>query len=750
MVVSYRFMSAGFPCTAIALMLSVAQPAQAQVQSVPDAEEMPARQATIVVTAQRREQALVDVPIAVSVLNAALLEKARGTSLEDIQQIVPNFSLEKRNGYNNIAIRGVGGGGRNIGFETRAGVYIDGAYIGQPQALGVPLFGIEQVEILRGPQGYLFGRNSVSGAVNIVTAAPTTDPEGFVRIVAGGYETFEGYAGWSGPVAGERILARVGAAHERRGGFSDNLLTGDDLDDLERTSFRGRVRVKLSDAAILDLSADYADILQNTVVTGERQTDFFDTVIPGIPLPPRQVEINTKPFEDVVLGGVSARLGYEPSEGPALVSVTTIRGLEQRRVNDSDYSAADLLSVTYDEIFSQLSQEIRIVSPDERRLRYVAGIYLLNDLAKTRRDATVGQDLSVPVPFPNGAVLPYAAFGLAAGSVTPIDGKIETQSAAAFISVDYDLTDRVRVGVGARYTDEKKSVRFNLDGSRSGGFRIGSVFGFEDRRKDSAFTPALNVTYALSGDINAYARYASGFKSGGWNLDFLNRSQAAADFSFDEETVESYELGLKGSLLDQGLQFELALFRSEFEDFQIFQTVRLPSGVNIQQLNNAASVVSEGIEFSAAAAVSEGLRVTVNGGLTDAVFSDFPDGGGEGVDLDGNALPNAPDFNGSIAFDYELEVPGLRGMFAFYGEASRRSRSYVQPGNLDQDLLEARNLVNGRISFIPDKGNWELSVWGRNLLDDTFAIRRGRDFLGNQWTKYNDPRVIGAELRYDF
>lgn len=442
-----KSLGALFSTSAMMVLCCAAGPAYAQDASDASALDSEARQATVLVTAQRRTESLTDVPIAVSVIDSGLLERARGNSLEDIQQIVPNFSFEKRNGFNNIAIRGVGGGGRNIGFETRAGVYIDGAYIGQPQALGVPLFGVEQVEVLRGPQGFLFGRNSVSGAVNIVTRAPSEAPEGFVRLVAGEYDTLEGYAGWSGPVAGDRVLARIGIAREQRGGFSENRFDGRELDDLERTSLRARALIDLTDSLSLDVSADYADILQNTVVTGERQTDLFDTVVPGVPLPPRNVDINTRPFEDVELGGLAATVSYEPGTGPSFVSVTTARALEQRRVNDSDYSPADLLSVTFDDIFSQFSQEFRIVSPENAPLRYVAGAYFLNDLAKTKRDATIGQDLATPVPFPNGAVLPFALFGLDAGSVTSIDGKIETQSASLFISLDYDMTDRLTLGL---------------------------------------------------------------------------------------------------------------------------------------------------------------------------------------------------------------------------------------------------------------------------------------------------------------
>ncbi|MCC5862362.1 MAG: TonB-dependent receptor [Gammaproteobacteria bacterium] len=727
-----------------AILLALASPA-----GLPVAMAQPAAGGMleeIVVSAQRRQQVLIDVPISMSVIGEDALDKTRARTLEGMQQLVPNFSFEKVQGYNNIAIRGVGGGGRNIGFETRAGVYIDGVYIGQPQALGVPLFDVQRVEVLRGPQGHLFGRNTVSGAVNIVTRPPGDEFAGYVMAGAGNGGLYELQASASGPL-GERVGGKLGASWESRDGFTRNLFDGSDLDGIDRASLRGQLSFMPTDALTIDLHADYANIEQDLIVTGEPLTDFFDTPADGIPRSPRVVNNNTPSFEDVTLWGASLTVDYQFDNGLALTSISAWRDTDQERQNDSDYSPADILWVNYQERFRQFSEELRLASPDDGAVRWLAGIYYLDETAKSNRRAVIGQDMDTVVPVPGGARFPVGpAFGLVAGSVNPAIGQIDTRSWALFASLDYDLTERLTLNVGLRYTDEKKDLYYDLDGSLSGGFRIAVVRDFTDERKDSAFTPSLGLQYALTDAVNLYAKYSTGFKSGGWNLDFLNVGQAAAGFAFEDETVKAWELGIKSDL---GIvSFEAAVFTADYKDHQVFQSVQLPSGTSVFALTNAARARARGVELSVLARPADRLTLAANLGLVDAKYRAFPDGGGPGVDLDGNRLQSAPRTTGSLSVDYSLDF--APGELALYGEFSYRASSFQQPQNQPLDRLESRNQVNARATWYPADGNWSVSLWGNNLFDRDAFIRRGRDFLGNQWAKYNDPRTYGVELRYDF
>jgi len=700
----------------------------------------------IVVSAQRRDQVVTDVPISMTVVGEELLEKTRATTLEGMQQVVPNFSFEKTNGFNNLSIRGVSGGGRNIGFDTRAGAYLDGVYVGQPQALGLPLFDVQRVEVLRGPQGHLFGRNTVSGAVSIVTRPPGDQLEGSVRAVVGNEGAYEAYGTIGGPL-GETVSGKISAAYEKRDGFVENLYDGREIDDLDRVTTRGQLRFTPTDALTVDLYADYAEIKQETVVTGEPQTDFFDTEVDFLPRKPRVMDINTRPYEDVTLWGSALTINYELGNGNTITSITGYRDTDQGRRNDSDYSRNDILYVTYNDKFEQFSQELRIASPTDGRIQYVLGLYYLEEKAYSYREATIGEDMDVVVPLPvPGLSAPVgAAFRIAPGPAAIIDATVTTESLAAFAAVDFDLTDWMQVNLGARYTDEKKDLDFFLDGSRSGGFRIASLDD-TDSMSNSELTPSVGLTFRLREGMIAYARWGSGFKSGGWNVDFLNAAQVAAGYQFAPETVNSYEVGLKGDL--GRISFEVAAFRALYEDFQVFQTVRLPTGQNANKLSNAAKAESQGLEANIRARVTEGLTLSASLGLVDATYTSFPDGGGIGVDLDGNELQNAPPVTASVSADYRVQLGS--GSLSLYGEYSYRDESYTQPTNEEIDKLDSRSLVNARATYFIGDGNWSVSVWGRNLLDELYMSRRGRDFLGNQWVKWGDPRTYGLEVRYDF
>ena len=736
----------------LALLISAWLSPAAMAQSAETASADNAKRLDdVVVTAQKRSQALEDVPIAITVVDRDTLEKERGRTLFDMQQLAPNFQLVKA-GFNSITIRGVGGGGRSIGFDTRAGMYLDGVYLGQSPALNMPLFDIEQVEILRGPQGHLFGRNTVSGAVNVTTATPSPFFDAKLRAVYGNNDAFEGYGSVTGPIS-ESVLGKIAASYETRDGYTRNVFNGDDLDNLDRFSTRGELSFLVSDKLTIDVYGDYSDSEEDTII-GEPITAFFDSPLPGGVLPDRHVDFNTTPFINAELYGGSVKVTYAMDSGDTLTAISGYRNTKQQRQNDTDYRAADIIRINFNDKFEQFSQELRIASSNEGRLRYVLGVFYLNEQADSDRRVTIGQDMSTIVALPAGSPFPFApvglAFGVTAGSVVPAIANIETENVAGFGSLDFDITSRLTLNLGARYTHETKDIVFNLDGSRSGAFRIGSLDNFRDDRTDNKFTPTAGFTFAINNDVNVYAKYARGFKSGGWNTDFLNVGQIATGFDFDTETVDSYEAGLKGLVLDRRLRFDLAAFYNEFSDFQQFQFVALGSGTTVLQLRNAAKVESQGIEGSISLQVNENLRLGANAGYVDATFDKFPDGGPSGQDLSGNELPS-PDTTAALTIDYGVPVVALGGRIDFFGEYSYRSNYFS--GATNDPLYErigSRNLVNARLGYSNDAGDFGVSLWGRNVFKEKFIDNRGRDFFGNQFVTRGEPRSYGIELWHNF
>lgn len=709
-----------------------------------DGQVLPPPLEEVLVSAQRRDETLLGIASAVTVVDSSRLRVTGARTLEEAAESVAGFSLEKIQGYNNAVIRGVGGGGRNIGFETRTGVYVDDVYVGQPQALGLPLYDIERVEVLRGPQGYLFGRNSVSGAVNIVTRAPARESERTFRAMLGnaGLSEIEGRV--NAPL-GERAAGSLAVLWTARDGFARNL-AGGELDDLDRKSARGRLRFTPAEATTVDWHADVADVRQATVVTGAPATDFFDTPNPRLPLPPRTFEIDTPSFENVRARGTNVTLRHVLPGGAVATAVTGLRVTRQTRQNDTDYSRADLLWVRYAERYRQWSQEIRITSANRGRVRYLAGLLLLDEIAHSDRRAVVGADTGTVVPLPGGISAPFGpALAVEPGGGATIASRVRTRAFGFFGGFDYSAGPRLTASLGARYTRETKSLRHDLDGSASGAFDIGVVPGFGDRRSAAEWTPSIGLRYALTERVNAFATYRSGFKSGGWNLDFLTDAQVDAGYAFDDETAHAYELGLKADF--SALSIDLSIFRADYRDHQVFQSLRTGGGQTVLVLTNAARARVEGVDASVFARPTERLAVVAGIELLDARYRAFPDGGGPGVDLDGNRLQAAPRASGSLMLDYL--VPTLRGELTLHARYSGRGSTYMQPTNRPLDRLEPRALLDVRTTWRPAAAPaWALSLWARNLLDENYLNRRGRDFLGNQYLKLGDPRTYGIEVSY--
>ena len=423
----------------------------AQTAAPSTAADNSATLSTVVVTAQKRSQTLQEVPISMTVVGEDAMEKMHVKSLYDIGLYAPNFEAVQSPGWSTVTVRGVGGGGRNIGFDTRVGVYLDGVYVGQVQALDQSLGDIEQIEVLRGPQGHLFGRNTDAGAVNITTRAPSKTFEGNIDVGVGnmGRKEFSAYV--TGPLA-PTAQAKLSVSSETHDGFINNLYDGHKLDNLEKLGIRGQVSVQASQALKVDLYADYTKINQDLVL-GIPTTGLFNTPLTGTPLPDNTVNFNTTPTRNSEVSGFSLALNYDLGGGMKLTSITGYRDTKQDRSNDVDYSANDIFHVQYYDHFKQTSEELRIASPNSGSLRYVAGLYYLNEKADTSRYAIVGQYPGlVPLPsppFPAGAKAPFAALGLLPGATITNSGNIDTTDYALFGNLDYDLMANTTLNLGA-------------------------------------------------------------------------------------------------------------------------------------------------------------------------------------------------------------------------------------------------------------------------------------------------------------
>lgn len=702
----------------------------------------------VVVTAQRREQRLTDVPVAVQAVSAAAIEKNGSRNIVDLMHLTPNVNITNPTGLSgSLQIRGVGSSSRNIGFDARVGVYVDGVYSGQSTALNQELLDLDRVEVLRGPQGALFGKNTVAGAISLVTKKPGRQFEGEL---IGELSNYDGrFVGGSVNLPlGPTTAMRVAASYRVRDGYVDNLnspytdgrFAGGAVKDL---AVRGQFRWRPDDRFDAILSVDALRARDHNGFA-EAITNTFGNA--ATPVPPGDYSTSYNyPYDDFRdLFGAALNATYSfGDDAPSIVTITAYRSADSRLLFDTDYSPADFIRTDYHDEYEQFSEEIQLVSPSSGRFQYILGAIYYWQKGNADRKAIVG---------PQGASLAPV------GSAATNNGAVTIDNPALYGNLTYEVAPNLELGVGFRWSREKKAADWAIDGSQipATGLATGSLVR---SRVDHDFSPTATLTYKVTPRVSAYARYATGYKSGGFNLEYVSTAAFPGNLEFRKEKVKNYELGIKGQL-DGGPTFDLTLFQADFSDFQISQLRDLGGGRSGFAISNAASVRSRGIEFSGSVRPIDGLVLSIGAALLDAKFRNFPGGGLGGVDVSGNKLPYAPNFSGNVTVDYERplgdsDLTLLTNLVVSYNASQftsadnlRTRRAGATP--VPWGYVNDHALVDGRIGIEHGAGQWAVSAFARNLLNRKLAINYGSDFFGTLLKQMSQPRVFGVEVRKGF
>ena len=756
-------------------------PAQAQETGKED---------VIIVTATKRAEKLTEVPIAISVMGAEDIDQTGIRELSEISTYIPNVQISNGTDFRSvITIRGVGSSSRNIGFDSRVGVYVDGVYMGQSPSVNQELLDLQRVEVLRGPQGMLFGKNTVAGAISLVTVKPSQDFYGQISADLGNYNYRE-LKGMVNVPLGKKVAAKFAVSKTDRDGYVDNITTGSKLASKDVFAYRAQLRLTPTENFEVNLAFDYLKS-DNLALLGEPLSDFLGIAPITIAPEPRRVAFNIDPRDNRKVKGGMADLQYELPSGFTLKSITGYRDTRGFTQNATDYAPIDIFSIQYTDDFEQFTQEFQFISPDNQKLTYMAGLYYYHQNATTIRDGIIGFDFFEGFLAP--AVAPAFGFNPATvtqgqlafianfvgfgpeGSLIFNRGDVTTESYAGYVNGSYDISDRLTLGFGGRYSVEDKKVSWVLDGTNSGLFNIGST-GVDptdpnppapspllNKRQDKFFSPAISLSYSVSDEANMYVKYSSGYKSGGFNLDFINANELAANngLEFGKETVDSYELGLKGDFANGRFKLNLAAFLSDYSNYQVNQFVDLGGGRTSIRITNAAQVRTQGIEAEMQLEVTDNLHLQGSLGLLDASFDKFPGGGTAGADVTGNKLPNAPEFTASFSATYTQNLPSLNSMLLVRADLTHSGGYFTSVNNVKStQLLGGASVpfgyiskltqLNGRIGIIPNNEKFSVFLWGRNLtnadgLDDTF-----RDFFGTITNKPMIGRTYGIGLTANF
>jgi iron complex outermembrane receptor protein len=704
----------------------------------------------VIVTAQKRNESSQDVPISIQAFSADGMEKLGATELFDLAKSAPSLSTGGIPGSNAISgLRGVADFSRNIGIDARMGVYIDGVYQGRSSSANQPLLGLESVEILRGPQGTLFGKNTVSGAINLNTKKASEELTGELKAGFGneGYWTGSGLV--SGPLA-DTVFGSIAYSKQERDGWFDNIALNKDVGDWSQEGARAQLRFLPSDELEIILAGDWGKSDSDMPVYTLRSFPAYTTA--------KDEENDTVEF-----WGTALTLNYNTESDYTLSSISAYRENEYTLTGDEDFTpAVDAFQTTFDEDGDQFSQEFRIVSPKYDSFDWVAGLYYFESSTSTGRNLLLGAPL-----------LPAQQLG----GVIAIPSQNDVTSYAAYVHGNYRLTEKLELTAGLRFTDEEKDFDFeqvNTPGDPAGAaFIFENVLGFDPATaaflgsqapgsalsafnftynatySDSSWSPTLGINYMANDDVMYYAKYSRGNQSGGFNGDFNPFLPA---IQFDSEYVDAYEIGIKSTLADGAVRFNADVFLQQYSDFQLFQ--RVPVGnTSVQIVSNAGEATSQGVEVETVWLPTDTLQLTLNATYLDATYDKF-DNPVSAIDptqpenYDGKYLNYAPEWKLYAGVQY-IQPIGDAGELTFNVDYTYQDDTYSGPANDETQLIPDYDLWNARVTYNPPSDRWQVAAWVRNITDDEHIINHSLASLtGADRVIWGMPRLYGLEFKY--
>jgi iron complex outermembrane recepter protein len=719
-----------------AVAVALAGPTMAQERGSPTLDEL-------IVTAQKRPESLQDVPISISAFDAGTLETSGIEGIDDIALRTPGLTVGRFNAVQpQIFIRGIGSTDQSASGDQSVGIFIDGVFIGRVGVSDLDFFDLERVEVLRGPQGTLYGKNVVGGAINLHTQRPADEFGARIEVGAGNFDRRSVRALVTGPM-NEDVSGKLTLSAVQRDGYAKSANTGKDLSDEDNVTLRGQLLVTPWDDMDMLVTADYSrDRLagNNRECLGE-QFIFFPWFAPGSPFAgspcspdPFLNEKSVDGYQDRDIYGLSVQLTRDTRFGE-FTSITAYREGEYDILEDFSGSDADLVVRQATDEIEQWSQEFRLADVAlDGRLNWLVGAYgYWAQIDRLENNDFSGNDAPLGLP-------PFLSFN------TFYFQHNRTTSNAVFGQLTYGLTDRVNLTAGARYTYEEK-----LADVRTEGFdptRSFLVAPYEIRAKESwnSFTPMISLGWHITDDAMIYASVTEGQKSGGFNG--TAPSAAGAETPFDEETARQYEVGLKSEWFDRRLRANLTAFYIDYEDLQVFQLVE--GGRLI--VDNAADATSKGYELELLARVTEGLTARASYAYLDATYEEFVNEAGQ--DFSGNRLTRSPKNSYNVGLTQRLYLGDNLGLL-LHAEYSYRSRIFFNPDNWPLTGDESLGLLNARVTFEFPRQDLELSFWGSNLTDEVYVTQaidgRGPFNLSqNAAGTIGAPRMYGATLTWRF
>jgi iron complex outermembrane receptor protein len=725
----------------------------------------------VVVTAQKRVESLQAVPISVNVISGDLIRDSGMQNMEDLAVLVPNLNISDTPGWNTVLIRGLGSGGGTASFEQSVGMYIDGIYAARAPQFQTPFLDIERVEVLRGPQGVLFGKNSIAGAISVITAKPT---EEFEAAVTSGYELKYGGYEFEGLVSGaltDELDGRLVARTAEGGPYLENQTANEDVPQSDTGVVRGILGWDPTETTHLMLKVEQSDYTENGSNFQISDRDYSAPLPPfprsvvtvlvldGMEVGGEDFELNNDSFQNEIerLKQDATNYTWQASQAMGEFETMYLGGFSEytrKQYQDADFSVVDFLVLNTKEEYQQISHELRITSPSGEELTYMAGLYYLDRELKRPYNRL---DVNAPV---------------IRSSLSQMY-KEDSDTWSAFTQATWNFSAAWRATLGVRYSGEEKkassSQSINEYGSDSQPLQdplaldtLESVFNsvnfeIQDSRSENNVDPTFNLQWDVTDSAMAYFSWANASKGGGFN----ESDRSGQNFEFDPESAENYELGLKSDLLDGAARINLAVFNTDFDDLQVSSF----TGTSFRT-GNAASATSRGVELESMLLLNENWMLGANGAYLDATYNEYigpcsadeNEWGAECVatdgvsqDLSGEHLALAPEWSTTLFAEFTRPLTG-RLVFRARADAVYQDDIKFEP-TPDSYLMEQANWkYNVLVAVEAADETWTVAIAGFNLSDERTSNFGGPQAAvpGSYFANTSQPLRVELSATYRF
>ncbi|WP_024890785.1 TonB-dependent receptor [Luteimonas huabeiensis] len=706
---------------------------------------------SITVTARRRTESLQDVPVAVSAFGEEQLKDLQASNIDGLQGAVPNMNIVQGRGSANsvnVFIRGIGQPDALQTFDPGVGMYVDDIYYSRINGALFSLFDVQQVEVLRGPQGTLYGKNSTGGAIKVATKNPFDDTGGAVELTGGDHGRAEARFYASGQLS-DTVAASIAGAWLNHDGFVRDRDSGRHYNDDDTRAVRAKLAFRPSDAFRATLSLDHtrqdAALSMGRPTAPLRRTDLLLGPVVLLPAPTGEFDFTARTSfrpdqgQELKHSGVSLSMEWDLDPAWVLRSITGYRELETRSFVDIDASEYELGDVLVALDQDQVSQELQLLYDNGSNLQATFGAYYMKENVPSYQEA-YADDL-------------FALGGVPIAFLRTIGDDLSTESVAAFAHANWQFAPSWTLAAGLRWTRDSKDYDRSTSTFWGAPFEAtNETVGFSARKSWTAWTPSVSLQKAFSDNLMGYVSANRGFKSGGFNGRANSAAEAAAP-DFDPEFVWTYEAGLKGSSADNRLRGSAAAFWSEYSDFQ----ARVSQDVGTFPVLNAAELEIKGIELEGVALLGEATTLSGQLGWLDAQYKRFDDFRldpaypGYDPSVNHDHVPFSPEWTARLALQHAFALPN-GATLSLGGDVSYRSRTWLSVDNRDNLSQDAYALVGLFGVWDSPQLRWQLRAGVRNLTDKTYMVE-GQEFasVGNiQTAYYGWPRNWYVSARYNF